>query len=175
MTPVILNIAVLPYIVGKTNSMSMKALEIKKEILKCGKAKHQSVIDDYRRQIKELRSGEAEDLDDQMDLQQMAFNNEVNGQINRLAEQLNFAVDEMNTLNRIMIEDPLHECVTLGSVVETDKRTFFVSVSIEEFDVFGKEFYGLSQKTPLYAQMKDKQVGDEFTLNDMSYSISRVY
>jgi hypothetical protein len=153
----------------------MKTLLLKKRILEEGKAKHQSVIDDYRRGIQELQSSKTGDLDGTMDIQQMSQHSEINERISHMAEQLNFAVDEMNILNRIIIEEPLHESVTLGTVVETDKRTFFVSVSIEEFKVDGKEFYGLSQKTPLYAEMAGKKKGDTFAFRNMKYKIKKIF
>lgn len=153
----------------------MKLIELKQKILEAGKAKHQTVIDDYRNEIKRLQESELGSVGDQKDIQQMAYNNEMNEQISRLAEQLNFAVEEMNILNRMRMEEPLHKRVTLGSVVETDKRKFFVSVSIEEFMVGRTEYYGLSQKTPLYAEMEDKKKGDTFSFGRMKYTIKRVF
>ncbi|MCP4121416.1 MAG: hypothetical protein GY751_06650 [Bacteroidetes bacterium] len=153
----------------------MRKIELKREILAVGKAKHQSVLDDYRAKINDLKSSEVHDMDDQMDTQQLAYNNEVNERIHFLAEQLNFAVEEMNLLNRILVEMPLHKTVTLGSVVVTDKRNFFVSVSIEDFKIRRTEYFGLSQKTPLYKEMEGKTKGDSFSFKDFKYVIKDVY
>lgn len=153
----------------------MKKIELKQRILEAGKAKHQSVIGDYRKQIDDLKAGRSADLDDQMDDQQKSFNNEVNERIYFLAEQLNFAVEEMNLLNRIIVEEPLHKEITLGSVVVTDKRSFFVSVSIEDFDAVGKTWFGLSQHTPLYREMAGKKKGDSFSFQKTSYVIEDVF
>jgi len=114
-------------------------------------------------------------MDGQMDTQQLAYNNEVNERIHFLAEQLNFAVEEMNTLNRIIIEMPLHKTITLGSVVITDKRKFFVSVSIENFKISRTDYFGLSQKTPLYQEMEGKKKGDTFSFRDFKYVIKDVF
>jgi hypothetical protein len=163
------------YLALNQNVHGMKKVELKQKILDAGKAEHQTVIDDYRNEIKRLQEGEMGVFDGQMDDQQMAYNNEVNERINHLAEQLNFAVDEMNLLNRLIVEEPLHKEVMLGSVVDTDKRKFFVSVSIEEFTVGRTEYFGLSTKTPLYKEMAGKKKGDKFALRNMKYVIKDVF
>lgn len=163
------------YIYSYNHKMKTNKIDWKKQILEAGKQQHQSVIDDYTKKIKELRETKAAANDESLDLQELSFNNEVNDKINHLAEQLNFAVDEMNLLNRIQVIDPLHETVTLGSVVETDHRSFFVSVSIEDFEVAGQKYFGLSQKTPLYKEMAGKKTGDSFSFGKTHYKILDVY
>ena len=153
----------------------MNKVEYKKQILEAGKAEHQTVIDDFSERIKAMQDGEMMVNDGQMDYQQQSMNSETNQQISQLAEQLNFAVEEMNLLNSIVIEEPLHEEVLFGSVVETDQKTFFVSVSIDDFAVGDAKFFGLSTKTPLFKEMKNKKQGDTFSFGPRTYKILNVY
>ena len=153
----------------------MKKLEFKKEILKAARERHQSVLNDLKYGIEELQKGEMGLHEDQLDLDQKSMDDSSNETINRLAEQLIFARDEMELLNRMVILEPLHDKVTLGSVVETDKKTFYVSASIEEFEVDGKKLFGLSTQTPAYKAMQGLKKGDSFSIRDITYKIRDVY
>ncbi len=153
----------------------MKKLEFKKEILNAAREKHRSVLSDLKYGIDELQKSEMGLHEDQLDLDQRSMDDSSNETVIRLAEQLNFARDEMDLLNKMTVQEPLHEKITLGSVVETDKKTFYVSASIEEFEAGGKKLFGLSTHTPVYKAMQGLQKGDSFSIRDITYKIKDVY
>ncbi|RZS97645.1 hypothetical protein [Cecembia calidifontis] len=144
----------------------------KKKLLEAGIRKHQSVIDDFKKSIKELLGGEGLVNEEEMDLSQQSFNTEQVQKANAIGDQVAFANEEMTLLNNMLpsIED-IHDQVTLGSVVVTENRIFFVSASIEEFEVDGIKVFGLSTQSPLYQEMKGKKKGDKFSFKDNHYTI----
>ena len=95
-------------------------------------------------------------------------------QISHLREQLDFAKEELDLMNRMEL-DHVHQQVQLGSVVETDKRIFFLSVSVEEFESNGEKLFGLSLKSPLGMAMLGKKRDDSFSYGDTTYTIKSLY
>jgi len=154
----------------------MNKLEYKKEILNQAKRKHQSVIDDLRGEINAIRESESDNnADGQADLEEMSQDVMADSRRETIARELDFAQDELNLLNRLVIQEPLHDEVTLGSVVETNKHSFYVSASIEEFEANGKQFFGISTKAPIYEVMKGLKKGDKFEMRNQHYTIKDVY
>jgi len=152
----------------------MDKLEFKKQVLQAGKAKHQTVIDDFCVRIKELRQQINQDEEIEPHTQADDHTDGTTEQLNKLADELNFANEELDRLNKIVVDQP-HETVSFDSVVETDQRTFFVSVSIEDFEVNGKAVFDLSTETPLYQEMKGKKRGDTFAYRETQYRITDLY
>ena len=153
----------------------MEKLVKKQEILNQAIATHHGVIDDFKNRINEMRSSEMLVNEDQLDYEERSFNDTTNESIEALAQQLNFAVAEMDELYKIKIEEPLHEVVGFGSVVITDNRKFFISVSVEDFKVNNESWFGISTKTPLYQEMKGKKNGDSFAFNHVNYVIKDIF
>lgn len=153
----------------------MSKIELKHRILEEGRKEHESVIHDFQVRIKELRESDSVVNDDVMDDQEKSMHNENSRRVSTIADQLNFAIEELNLLNSIIIEEPLHEEVGFGTVVETDVKTFFVSVSIDDFTVDGVPFFGLSTKSPLYKEMEGKKPGDRFSFGTRHYKIIDLY
>lgn len=149
----------------------MDNFQFKKEVIDKAIQKQQSIIDDFRTRIDDIKESEADRETDQYELDRQSLDAESNTHINHLADQLNFAVEQLNLLNRIKVEKPLHEEVSFGSVVLTDKKNFFVSASLEDFKVNGEELFGLSVQAPIYKKMKGKTTGDHFSWNDTDFEI----
>jgi len=116
----------------------MDKLAFKKKILEAGIEKQLELISDFRGSIAELK-GTAKNLNEtQFDSQQASYNDETNERVDLLTGQLNFAVNELHILHQIDPEEE-HDEIHVGSVVHTDKRIFFVYVSLEELVVDGKD------------------------------------
>lgn len=152
----------------------MERLEFKREILEAGKQKQQSIINDFRSEINRIR----EDTESEEGAPGLNEDGEMKERgslhINLIANQLNFAVTEMDLLNR-MIVDQLHEEIGTGSVVITDQGTFFISVSLEDFKADGQVIFGISTQAPLYEAMKGLRNGDCFAFNQTDYIIKDVF
>ena len=148
----------------------------KKRIIAAGIKKHQSVIDDFKQRIKELMKTDVSAGDEEYDSQVQSQRAEVLSEASLLADQLQFAGKELEELKRIESSpDGKFESAAFGTVVVTDRKTFFVSTGIEEFDVDGKSLFGLSVYSPLYRQMRGKRVGDKFTYGNTTYTIKEIF
>lgn len=153
------------------SKFDMNKLEHKKSILLAGIAKHKSVISDFEKQIAELQESRQLINEDDQDMQQQSLNEELSGRINQISEQMRFASDELHVLNQILDTLEMQDRVAPGALVETDKRTFLISASIESFDLNGKEYFGISVHTPIYNLLKGLQKGESIKYNDISYRI----
>jgi hypothetical protein len=152
----------------------MDKLAFKKDILKSGIEKQLELISDFRSSIDELKSTSKNINETQFDSQQASYNDETNERVDLMTGQLNFAVDELHILHQIDPEE-IHDTIHVGSVVHTDKRIFFVSVSLEELVVNGTDVFGISTKAPIYAKMQGLKSGDSFKVNNFEYQIEEVY
>ncbi len=149
---------------------------MKKKMLEASMKKHQGVIDDFKRRIKELKGEEEAVYYETRSPALVPYNEMVMPEIEALNEQLEFANDEMELLYKIQNQnDRLHTVAGPGAAVKTNKDTFFVSASIEQFSVDGQKFIGISEKSPLYQAMRGKRKGDAFTYNNRSYLIKDIY
>src|SRR5690606_17238251 len=132
--------------------------------------KQQRLIDNFDQRIKDIRESEIAD-DDQYDLQESSFRDEIMDKIDHFSSQLNFARNEMELLKKINPERK-YEVVDFGSVVETNRGIFFVSVSLERFKVGDTEVFGVSTQAPIFLQMKGKTIGESFEVNGNKFTIN---
>ena len=155
--------------------MKTETLEFKQRVLDAAREKQQSVIDAFRGRINDLKESAMEDRDGQYDSDELASSATTKDLLDKVAGELNYAVEEMNELNRMKVGNEPHKSVAIGSVVETDRATFFPSVSVERFAVDGRDILGLSVKAPLFLAMRGKKSGEQFTYRDTVYTIKDVY
>jgi len=154
----------------------MQKLELKTKLLKASIRKHQTVTDDFNIRLADLKEGEQNVNDEEFDGGRSAQKAQMDAEVMLLNDQLQFAREEMDLLQKIKSKnDTLMGLGALGAVVVTDKATFFVSTSIEQFKVDRKTFVGLSTKSPLFKAMKGKQKGDHFSFNDITYHIEEIF
>ncbi len=153
----------------------MDKLAFKKEVLVQARLRQQEIIDDFKRRISELRTSKALLNEDQYDHGQMSMDESNYIIIDELADELNMVNKEMDFLNRMEVGDHLHETVAPGSVVITDRKIFYPSVSVEDFEANGIDLYGISLKAPLYEMMKGKRSGEEFGFRGERYIITDLY
>jgi len=153
-----------------------RVLPSKKDILNAAMESHESVMNDFRERILEMEANEADENANEHDKYPASHRAETIAEMNLLREQLEFASREWDELLRIeSYYDEVHDRVEFGSVVETDKRIFFVSASIEEFKVGDCRLFGLSVHTPLYKAMRGKRKGDIFRYAGESYTILSIF
>jgi hypothetical protein len=148
----------------------------KREILEAAIRQHETVIADFREGIRQMMANESNVNEEEYDLQTQAMAAETSADVDRLAGQLGFANRELEELMRMrQFIDEKHHAVQRGSVVRTDRETFFVSASIERFHAGGQSFFGLSAVSPLYQVMKGLQAGATFSYGKTMYKILEVY
>lgn len=148
----------------------------KRMVLEAAIGQHESVIADFREGIRQMMATEGSVTEQSYDLQAQAMNAETSADVDRLAGQLAFANRELEQLIRMRPEmETVHASVQRGSVVVTDRETFFVSASIERFHVADRPLFGLSTESPLYQKMKGLKSGETFAYGKTAYQILDVY
>ncbi len=146
----------------------------KQAVIEAAKKQLKQEIDDFRSSINRMEEGvEASQEIGWMD--QMESTSEATREyIDKLAEQLNFANQEYEKLNRLQAERTQKQ-VGVGSVVITKEFNFLVGVSLEDFEVEGDRFVGLSDQSPLYQELQGHKEGDEVPFRDKRYLIQKIY
>lgn len=145
-------------------------------MLQAGIQKQQLLIDDFKTRLKALTESEHLSNDAELDGTQSAQKAQMEAEINLLNDQLQFANEEMILLQGLQArtDTPCHQ-ITLGAVVVTDSNTFFVSASLEAFQLNGETFIGISTHSPLYKTMMGKKKGESFNFQGTTYSIKDVF
>lgn len=148
----------------------------KRTILEAAIQQHESVIADFREGIRQMMATDGDVSEQAYDLQTQAMTAETSADVDRLAGQLSFANRELEQLIRMRQDiEEIHPAVQRGSVVVTDRETFFVSASIERFHVDDQSLFGLSTESPLYQKMKGLKAGDTFAYGKTAYQVLDVY
>lgn len=90
------------------------------------------------------------------------------------AQQLARASEQMDLLKRI---DPEKEYskVEFGALVITDKQKMFISIGLGKVQVDDDTFYAISPAVPIYKAMEGKKEGEEFTFNNITGKIEKIY
>lgn len=152
----------------------MEKKATKEKILEAGIKAQQSIIDDFKSRIEELKSTGQQYASEQHDSGAQSMSEDIENQAALMSEQLQMLEEEMDKLHRI---DPseVHETAHLGSVVITEQQRFFVSVSLERFKVDGIDYFGISTKAPIYKAIEGKRQGDEATVNGRQFKILELF
>lgn len=151
----------------------MKDTISKEKIYDACIARQNELIDNYKNELAELdeemntRDHSASQTDHNLAAERQEMHQAMN-------KELDFLKYEMQILRNLDMKKT-YDTVSLGAVVVTDKRTFFVSVSIEEVEIGDHKVFGLSTEAPIYNKMKDKSKGDTFEMNGLAYKILNVY
>ena len=146
----------------------------KKEIFDACVKRQQELIDNFTNEIETVEK----EMNDRDNMPSQTDHNPAAEQLamyNELKKELEFLKYEMRILEELDIEKEYTE-VAPGAVVVTDKRTFFVCVSIEEVEVSDdKKIFGLSTEAPIYASMKGVKKGEDFEFRSYHYKVLDVY
>ena len=150
--------------------------ELKRKMLEACITKQKSLIADFKERIKSLLETGPLGNEDEYDNTELSQKAQGLAELETLIQNLQFANREMGTL--LQLKSKLNEAITYvapGAVVVTNVRTFFVSVSTEQFQVGEHSFVGLSDKSPVYLAMKGKVKGDIFSCAGTAYKIIDIY
>lgn len=86
---------------------------------------------------------------------------------------LNQTAKQRKELSRIDISEPFNK-VAFGSLVETDKGIYFISIGIGKVQVADQSCYAISLASPIGGLLKDKTVGDEVQFQGITLKIKEV-
>ena len=150
--------------------------ELRSKILAACIQQRKGVVSDIRKRIYSMMANDLTLGKEEYDFHQLTYNTEAMMEISMLRDELELAARELNCLMHIPnYADHDHEHVEYGSIVETDKEIFFVSIGTDRMYVDGISFVGLSANSPIYQAMKGKSQGDLFFHDDVGYLITEVF
>lgn len=144
----------------------------KESILKVCIEKQEELIEHFNKRIDDARADVTSHPESPS--QSTEGSNSADDVLHVMEEELVFVKQEMEIL-RSLSPDHHSTQVERGAVVLTDQRDFFIAVSSEEVVVDGKKVFGMSEKAPLYAQMRGLKTGDTFQFNQTKYKILDIY
>jgi hypothetical protein len=151
-------------------------LRLKKEIYQTAFERQESVISDYQRRIKDAMANDGNVNEEQYDNQKQGFEAQLLSEVSLLNEQLAIAVKDLEELKKAETFGTLDAGkIGFGKVVKTNKRTFFIAIGIEDFDVNGELISGISTHSLAFKAMEGKRCGDRFIVNGTIYHILDVY
>lgn len=88
---------------------------------------------------------------------------------------LNQSREMKETLSTLDLEHYSEE-INFGSVVETDKNYYFISVPVGEVEMEdGSIVYAISTEAPVYKAMEGKKAGEKFSFNNETIEIKEVH
>ena len=67
--------------------------------------------------------------------------------------------------------DETHEEIEDGAIIKTDENYLFVGISVPAFKYEGKDVISFSDEAPIFAEVKDKKVGDKLKFGDKNLEI----
>jgi hypothetical protein len=151
------------------------SMQFRKSVIYAAIQKQEALIRDFKQRINDLMSNDGNVNEEEYDNHLQSFKSEGLAEVNSLNNELQFAARELEELRKIDWRQDDTDHVHFGSIVETDEKVFFISISLEEFVADGSEVFGISVNAPLYLAMKDKKVGDPFAFNNIRYQITHIY
>ncbi|GAB3499159.1 hypothetical protein GCM10027341_21880 [Spirosoma knui] len=70
--------------------------------------------------------------------------------------------------------DKVYESVQPGSLVSTNRGTFFISISAGKLTLNNVLYFAISPASPIGTALAGKKAGDTVTFNNLSYQITKV-
>lgn len=90
------------------------------------------------------------------------------------ARQLDELITTQSILRRVNATKLNHD-VSLGAVVFTESRKFFIGVSLGEIKLEGESYFAISGKSPLFKAMEGKAAGESFSFREKEIKILQIY
>lgn len=81
--------------------------------------------------------------------------------------------NQLTVLNNLTLK--ISSQVEIGSVVVTDKGTFFISTALGVIKGRGNDFFAISTDAPIYKVLKGKKEGESAAFNGNVYQIIQVH
>lgn len=154
---------------------SIETPELRKKLIDACIAKQQLLINNFKDRIKTLTENEGLGNEESYGSEDTASNSAKAAEINALNNQLEFANRELELLESLRATQHVtRNRVALGAIVATNLHTFFVSASLENFEVNGRPYVGISTQSPIYQAMEGKSAGETFTFKGTRYEIRAI-
>jgi transcription elongation GreA/GreB family factor len=152
----------------------MKNIALKKSVLEAARTRMEATAAQLKERIKDLRAVTIGDDNAESASQTESTHGSDVELMNSLGDQLEILQQDLDRLAEIDATSEL-ESVQYGAVIHTDKRNFLIAASVEEFEVDGRSYLGVTAMAPLIHAMLGRKAGEEVTFNGITYKIKEVF
>lgn len=91
----------------------------------------------------------------------------------KLTNQLSELINLQNILTKINPNET-HRAIGLGSLVQTNKGLFYISIPLGKISLGKVDCYAISTTSPIAKIMFSKGTGDSFSFNRVNYEIEMI-
>ncbi|MFN7118773.1 MAG: hypothetical protein ACK4TA_18385 [Saprospiraceae bacterium] len=151
----------------------MDQLELKERIIRQAYEAYNATIEMHRATEQDMAADAFNAENDAGEMADDSNKLETLDDVQQMAEIIDEREEVLLDLEKII--PVLHEEVTLGSVIMTDQRNFFVGESVAEFEVEGAQYTGISPEAPIYKALEGKKSGDSVEFRGVKYAIESVF
>ena len=151
-----------------------KQKELKRSVVAAALRKLNEHLAEYRERMDDLRSVT-------VDTEMAETASQTEGRrdadielMNTIGGKIQQVQHEMELLDQVDTE-ALVDTVQFGSVVVTDKHHLLIATSVDEFEVNGTSYLGLSTRSPLYQALAGKKAGEAGEVNGVKHSVVSVH
>ena len=146
----------------------------KRSVLKAARTHLDNTAAELRERISELRAVTIGDENAESASQTESTRGSDVELMNSLGEQLVHVQQELERMKAVEEAGPMNT-VQYGAVVHTDQRHFLIATSIDEFDAGGFRYLGVTPKAPVIQALYGKKVGEQATINGVTYAITSIF
>ena len=152
----------------------MEPVALKRGVLKAARTHLENNAAELRERISELRAVTIGDENAESASQTESTRGSDVELMNSLGEQLVHVQQELERLKAVE-EAAAMNTVQYGAVVHTDQRNFLIATSMDEFDAGGYRYLGVTPKAPVIQALYGKKVGEQATVNGITYTIKAIF
>lgn len=153
---------------------AMEPVSHKRSVLKAARTHLENSAAEMRERISELKAVTIGDENAESASQTESTRGSDVELMNSLGEQLMHVQQELERMKAVEEAGPMNT-VQYGAVVHTDQRNFLIATSIDEFDAGGFRYLGVTPKAPVIQALYGKKVGEQATINGVTYAITSIF
>lgn len=132
----------------------------------------QKIIENLEVNVERFRKASDLDEDSTLNPQDFSHQTEAKDMQLRFEKMLNSSRKDLNFLKNLSLEK-LNR-IEKGSMIETEKKYFFVGVSTANFKFENKEVICFSEEAPIFKKLKNKKIGDTFKIGENELKILNI-
>lgn len=142
----------------------------KSEILDLILVKQKQIISNLEQTIAHYHLDSNLDEDDTLDPEDYSHQDEASEMKFRLKEILNKAKTDYNFIQNNL--NSVHQSIENGALIKIEENGYiFIGVSIPPFVANNNKIITISEKAPIFSNIKDLLVGDKITIGNKTYTI----
>ncbi|MFN8325111.1 hypothetical protein [Flavobacterium sp.] len=142
----------------------------KSEILDLILVKQKQIISNLEQTIAHYHLDSNLDEDDTLDPEDYSHQDEASEMKFRLKEILNKAKTDYNFIQNNL--NSVHQSIENGALIKIEENGYiFIGVSIPPFVADNNKIITISEKAPIFSNIKDLLVGDKITIGNKTYTI----